>query len=174
MSKKRTSQVLIKLAIFWVSFLIFHFAYSWFPVPAIAVFSGTNESIMQHAKIGFFAYSFASLLEYFIWGRKQPNSSSFFDARILTSVVFPWIMFIVWCMAPAFYGKPMPTIPAEIIYANITLLMIGAILAIFEKDLSKIKYSKTARIILRVLWIIGMLEMVVFTFNLPWADFFRG
>jgi hypothetical protein len=171
---KKTSQIVIKLAIFWGAFLIFHFAYSWFPVSAVAVISGTNESIMQHAKIGFFAYSLASLVEYFIWGRKLPNSSSFFDARILTSVIFPWIMFIVWCMAPAFYGKPMPAILAEIIYANIALLLIGTILAIFEKDLSGVKFSNTARIILRVLWIIGMLEMVIFTFNLPWADFFRS
>jgi hypothetical protein len=45
--------IIIKIVIFWVLFLILHFSYDWVKRPIVAVFSGTNESFMQHAKIAF-------------------------------------------------------------------------------------------------------------------------
>lgn len=51
-------------------------------------------------------------------------------------------MFTIYYIAPAFYGKPMPSIPLEIIYANVVLLIIGVILAFFEKDLEKISFTR--------------------------------
>ncbi|GAP21455.1 hypothetical protein [Leptolinea tardivitalis] len=166
--------IIIKIVIFWVLFLILHFSYDWVKRPIVAVFSGTNESFMQHAKIGFLAYSLASVAEYFLWSTQISNPVSFLYSRVITSMVLPWVMFIVYYIAPAFYGKPMPTIPLEIIYANIILLIIGVILSSFEPGLEMINYSTRGEITLWVLWIIGFTEMVIFTFRPPWADFFRS
>lgn len=169
-----TLHIIIKLVIFWVLFLILHFSYDWVKNPVVAVFSGTNESFMQHAKIGFFAYALASVTEFFLWGSQAANPESFLYARVVTSMALPWVMFIVYYTAPAFYGKPMPTIPLEIVYANIILLVIGLILALFEPGLETITYSLHGKIILWALWILGFAEMVIFTFRPPWADFFRS
>jgi len=166
--------IIIKIVIFWVIFLILHFSYDWVKNPVVAVFSGTNESFMQHAKIGFLAYSLACVAEYFLWGIQSAAPGSFLYARVVTSMALPWVMFIVYYTAPAFYGKPMPTIPLEIVYANIILLVIGVILALFEPDLETITYSLRSGIILWTLWVLGFVEMVIFTFRPPWADFFRS
>lgn len=165
--------ILLKLAIFWALFLVLHFSYQWFPRPVMAVFSATCESLMQHAKIGFFAWSIASLVEYLIWGSGAAGPGGFLSSRLLSSVIMPWIMFIIWYTAPAFYGKPMPTVVAEIIYANIAILMIGAILALLETNLVTVAFTGPITIILGICWVLGMLEMVIFTFRPPWADFFR-
>lgn len=82
-------------------------------------------------------------------------------------------MFTIYYIAPAFYGKPMPSIPLEIIYANVVLLIIGVILAFFEKDLEKISFTRFNQIVLLILWGLCLVEMVIFTFHLPWVDFFR-
>lgn len=166
--------IIVKITIFWVLFLILHFSYDWIKTPFVAVFSGTNESFMQHAKIGFLAYTLASVVEFFVWGTQAANPGSFVYARVVTSMALPWVMFIVYYTAPAFYGKPMPTIPLEIVYANIILLVIGVILALFEPGLETITYSLRGEIILWVLWVLGFVEMVIFTFRPPWADFFRS
>ncbi len=168
-----TRQIIVKVLIFWVLFLILHFAYGWFPNPVVAVFSGINESFLQHAKIGFISYSIASVIEYFLYGKASKSPGDFFFARVLTSLILPWIMFAVYYIAPAFYGKPMPTIPLEIIYANIVLLIIGVILAEFERDLKTTSFSAFNRVILPVLWALCLVEMVMFTFQIPWVDFFR-
>jgi len=166
--------IIIKIVIFWVLFLILHFSYDWIKNPIVAVFSGTNESFMQHAKIGFVAYSLASVVEFFLWGNQPGNPGSFLYSRMITSLALPWVMFIVYYIAPAFYGKPMPTIPLEIVYANIILLIIGVILASFEAGLATITFSTRSGIILWILWVLGFVEMAIFTFRPPWADFFRS
>jgi hypothetical protein len=166
-------QIIVKVLIFWGLFLILHFAYDWMQNPIIAVFSGINESFLQHAKIGFISYSIASLIEFFVYGKKTEQPRAFFYSRVFTSMILPWVMFAVYYIAPAFYGRPMPTIPLEIIYANIVLLIIGVILALFELDLEKISFSRFNRIILLILWALCLVEMVLFTFQLPWVDFFR-
>jgi hypothetical protein len=166
-------QILVKVLIFWGLFLILHFAYDWFQNPVVAVFSGINESFLQHAKIGFISYSAASLIEFFMYGKKTGQPREFFYSRVFTSMILPWVMFAVYYIAPAFYGRPMPTIPLEIIYANIVLLIIGVIQALFELDLQKIPFSRSNRIILLILWVLCLVEMVLFTFQIPWVDFFR-
>jgi hypothetical protein len=169
-----TIHIIIKIIIFWVLFLLLHFSYDWFKNPVIAVISGTNESFMQHAKIGFLAYSLASLAEFLLWGNQLANPRSFIDSRILTSLILPWVMFIVYYIAPAFYGKAMPTIPLEIIYANIVLLVIGVLLALFENNLGNVIFSPHNEMVLWGLWALGFVEMAIFTFRPPWADFFRS
>ena len=140
----------------------------------MATFSGINESFLQHAKIGFVAYSLTSLGEYLLRGRRQPNPKAFFNARVMTTLILPWIMFIVWYTVPAFYGHPMPTVAAEVVYANFTLLIVGAILAFIEVDLEKVTLSMMKEKILWFLCALTLVELVIFTFNIPWEDFFRG
>jgi hypothetical protein len=140
----------------------------------MAMLGGTNESFLQHAKIGFVAYSLTSLGEYLLIGRRQPDPKAFFNARVMTTLVLPWIMFVVWYTLPAFYGHPMPSVAAEVIYANITLLIVGIVLLFIESDLEKLSLSLFKEKVLWFLWALSLVEMILFTFNIPWEDFFRG
>ena len=53
--------VIQKLLAFWLAFIALHFAYDFFPSPFLAVFSGTSETVAQHIKMSYFAYTFVSL-----------------------------------------------------------------------------------------------------------------
>jgi hypothetical protein len=174
MRNNTAGRFLIKILSFWLLFVVLHFGYDWFQHPLVAVVSGTNESFLQHAKIGFIAYSLVSAVEYGVYGRRQVNARGFLNARVLTSLMLPGLMFVLWYLAPAFYGKPMPNDAAEIFYASLILLGMAAILIAYERDLEKLILTVWKERMLWVLWLLALLEMVLFTFNLPWADFFRG
>ena len=155
--------------------LILHFAYDFFPSRIVAIFSGVNESYMQHAKIGVFCYLLTCIFEYLIWGvGKEVEILSFIDARVITLLYLPWTMFAIYYTAPAFYGKPMPTIPLEILYSNVMVLILGVVMMLLERDFEKISYSWTSSILLFVLLVLNIVEMAIFTFKAPWCDFFRS
>ena len=42
--------------VFLIIFLILHYLYEWFPNIITQIFSGTDESLYQHLKIGFYDY----------------------------------------------------------------------------------------------------------------------
>jgi hypothetical protein len=162
----------IKVVTFMPLFLLFHFSYEKFPSPIIALFSATDESFVQHAKIGFFAYTILCGLEY-IWMCEQiSHRSSFFFSRLLSTLILPWAMFILWYPVPQFYGQ-LPLF-LEIMYATIVTLLMTAVVGVLEREFEKIDFSKSAKG-----WMLGMyltlaMLFISFSFGLPWADFFRA
>ena len=55
-------------------FLLLHYLYDWFPGSVSAIFSGINESVYQHMKIGFFSALIVVLIEVVITGFKALSS----------------------------------------------------------------------------------------------------
>jgi hypothetical protein len=45
----------LKLASFWIGFLILHYAYEFVPILPLRILGGMDESFFQHAKMAFFA-----------------------------------------------------------------------------------------------------------------------
>jgi hypothetical protein len=89
-----------------------------------------------------------------------------------TATILPWFVFILWYLGVAIFGR-LPTIPLEILYANIITLIVGIFAAIFERGISRIAYPKELRTILIILFISSLVIYIVFTFGeLPWADVF--
>lgn len=162
-----------KALVFQVLFVFLHFAYDWFPNQLVAVFSGTSEAFVQHAKIGFWAYSLACLLEYALRRKRLIAVGGFVLARLLACVMLPWLMFLLWYVVPSFRG-PMPSVALEIIYANLVTFAVGVITVLLERDFDRVAFSPAVRGVIALLYLLSAVLLTTFTFRLPWADFFRG
>lgn len=158
-----------KLLAYWLSFIVLHYAYNWLPNPVTAIFSGTNEAFIQHAKICFFAYTFVNLGE---WLLCRPKINiNFIFARIWSSLLLPALMAIVWFSAPGFYGR-LANDAVEAIFANIALLVSAICLFSLESVLENAPQTRLFRMIGTALWLLAGTLFILFTFRLPWVDVF--
>jgi hypothetical protein len=149
-----------------------YLGFKFFPCLPLKVICGITESNFQHYKASFFAWIILSLLEYLYLRRSIKNQSSFIYSRMATATILPWFVFLLWYIGPAVYGR-MPSIPLEIVYANIITLIVGIFAAIFEQGISHINFSRELRAVIIILTLASLLLYIVFTFGeLPWADVF--
>jgi hypothetical protein len=161
-----------KTLAYWAVFMVLYFAYKFVPNAFLAVFCGIAESNFQHFKATFFSWVILSVIEYVIYRRKIGDLETYFYSRMGTATLLPWFMFVLWYLAPAFYGQ-MPNIPLEIIYANIITVIVGVFGVIFERGLAQIRYFKELKIVLWTLFLASIALYMIFTFvKLPWADVF--
>ncbi len=151
--------------------MILHWAYDFLPILPVKLISGINESFFQHIKMTFFAYLFVNLVEYFLRRKNIQDKESFIYTRILTTTFLPWVVFIVWYIAPAYYG-PFSNVAIEILYANIALIISGFVILVIEHTIDGIAYQKLSKFVLLALFLISMSYYIIFTFRLPWADVF--
>ena len=163
--------LIVKVLIFQVMFLILHYMYDFFPSPFTSVISGTSEAVFQHIKIGFFAYIILSAGEYLIYRKKVKSISQLVYARIFSTTLLPWVIFILFFMAPAYYGH-IGSIPIEIIYANIVLLSATTIMVIMEAQIEVTPLSKEFKVAILILFLILMSLFIIFSHKDPWHDVF--
>jgi hypothetical protein len=174
MSKKG---YIFKLVGFWVGFLVLHYAYEFFPILPFKLLSGIDESFFQHAKVALFAYLAVNLVEYLVRRGRPPeeggieNVESFAFSHIFSNTILPWFVFIAWFAPAAFFGR-LPTVFLEFLYANIALLLAGTCALVMENGMEGIAYGKGFKAVILVLFIVSASYYVIFTFRLPWADFF--
>ena len=160
-----------KLFWFWLGFLGLHYAYEVFPIFPLKLISGINESFFQHSKIAFFSYLIVNIVEYLRQKKTNENNENFILTRLFSTMILPWFIFIIWYIAPAYYGR-IENIFFEILYANIALLLSGYCIIILEQMMDGLKYQRNAKIMIIILFTISMSLYITFTFQLPWADVF--
>lgn len=170
MTDKSPRSLLTKLVIFWVIFLLFHFGYDWLPSPVVAVFAGNSEGAAQHIKMAFWAYSFASLIEYGYLHLKGADRVRFLDSRLLGLLIISIGTFL-WYILPAIRGAGLPNEFIEILYANIILLLVGSGTLLLERDLARIEFSRASRIVLILFNLVLMTILILGTFRVPWGGF---
>lgn len=163
--------VLWKALAFWGVFLALYFLYRFFPVFPFSLICGITESNFQHYKAGFFSYLIVSLVEYAWYRKRITDRESFLYSRMAATVFLPWIIFLLWYIAPALIGR-WPNNTYEIVYANLVTFLVGIFTVILESSLEKIPYPRSLKLVLVVLFLVSVLLYVVFTFCLPWADVF--
>ena len=156
---------------FWLVFMILYGAYKFFPVFPLSLICCVTESNFQHYKAGFFSYLIVSLIEYGWCRRKISDRDSFLYSRIAATIFLPWIIFLLWYIAPALIVR-WPNNVYEIVYANIIVLIVGVFTVILEAGLERIPYERSIKTVLIVLFLVSILLYIVFTFRLPWADVF--
>jgi hypothetical protein len=161
----------LKLLGFWAGFLILHYSYDFLPILPIKLISGINESFFQHIKTVFFAYLIVNLVEYLTRGKDIENGESFIFSRLFSTTILPWFVFIIWFMAPAYYG-PIENVAVEILYANIALLLSGFCALVVEQTMDGIRYQNLSKVVIIGLFVISLSLYIIFTFKLPWADVF--
>lgn len=156
---------------FLIIFSILHFAYDLFPNPVFKIISGLDESVFQHLKIGFYSYLFVNIIEFFIKRKKIKNLSQYIYPRLFTVVLIPWIIFVIWYTAPAFYGKIESTL-IEVVFSCIVVLVSGIIGSIIEKDIERVSLSNKFKTVILILFIITLSLNIIFNYKLPWLDMF--
>jgi len=171
MQTQASLKVYQKAFLFWAIYVVFHFAYKLMPVFPLALVCCVNESVFQHFKMGFFVYLLTSVLEYLIYRRRIQNKDNYWFSRLAATAFLPWIIFVLWYMAPAFYGE-WPSLALEVIYSNIITIMVGLFAAVFERGLEQIVYSKPLKAVILTLFLISFCLYLIFTFKTPWADVF--
>jgi hypothetical protein len=171
MNNKTCFRPWVKGLLFWITFLLLYILRKLAPVIPITLFAGINESNFQHYKGTFFAYLIISLIEYLVYRKNITNKSSFWYARLVTALFAPWMVFLVWYLAPALYG-PMPNMGLEILYGNLATLAVGMLAVVFERGFEQINYGKLLRTVIWILVVVSILIFTILTYNLPWADVF--
>lgn len=161
----------LKLIAFWVSFMVLHYAYEFVPISALRWLGAVDESFFQHAKIAFFGYLIVNLVEYGWRGRRAPNRDAFAYARLLSTTLLPWFVFILWFTGPAYLG-PIPNVAAEILFANVALLLAGLCTLIVEERLQGLTYDAPLKAVIVALFVIAASLFVIFTYRMPWHDVF--
>ena len=96
----------IRSFIFLCLFEALHYSYDLVPSTFFQIFSGINESFFQHWKIGYYSYIILSIGEYLIFQKRIPdeNKEKFIYSHLLSAIILPMIIFIIWYIAPAIYG----------------------------------------------------------------------
>lgn len=171
MIQKYRAGVLGKALAFWGVFMLLYFLYKYFPTPVLSLICGITESNFQHYKAGFFSYLIVNLVEYGWKKWKISDREAFVFSRMMVTIFLPWIIFLLWYLAPALIVR-WPNNLYEIIYSNIIVLVVGVCAVILEGGLENVRYNKSIKSVLIILFLISVLLYVVFTFRLPWADVF--
>jgi hypothetical protein len=163
--------LLIKVLLLHVIFILLHYLYDWFPHLLTSLFSGINESIYQHMKIGFFAYLMLAVAEYF-WMRKNTHAlDRHIYARIFSAVLLPLFMMVIYLIGPLVFGQ-FKSMLAEIVFANLALLATSLSTFVVEAHLEKAVPALGFKIVAVSLFLIALAQFILFTFHLPWFDIF--
>ncbi|MFX1274158.1 MAG: DUF6512 family protein [Promethearchaeota archaeon] len=164
--------ILGKAIVFLLLFMLFHYLYDWFPNIIIAIFSGTNESIYQHMKIGFYVYIFLSIIEYVIFRNQIEDKEKFLFSRLLSTFLIPYMSMFFYLIGSMF-GDPITILALEAIYSILMCFISVFPVLILEKWYEKFEYNLLVKIVIIILIIISIAEFGVFTFKSPWYDIFE-
>lgn len=167
--KKNRFPMAIKVLVFYVSFMLLHYLYDWFPTTITMIFSGINESVYQHMKIAFFVCMFTSIVEFLVLRKAIQYRNRFFFSRIFTITYLPLLMMVIFLICPLVFGK-IETIAGEIVWANIALITTAIFSFEIEKHFERADPSKFLQAIVIFLFLLSLVQFIVFTFDLPWFD----
>lgn len=164
-------KILLKALYVQLCFLVLHYLYRFIPNPVTEIFSGVNESVFQHMKIGFFSYGLVSLIEYFLNRKKVADPGHYGFSLLGASLFFCWPMLILFFSPPAYFGK-YPTDLLEIISANIVLYTSSIFAILTERQFSAAPLSKEFKVMVVLLCVILISLFVIYTYRFPWFDLF--
>jgi hypothetical protein len=168
---RRNVWILVARALaFQVVFLFLHFAYDWWPNCVTAIFSGVDESVFQHMKIGYFSWLVVSLLE---WAALRPKPTLDFAAsRLLGAAFIPPMFAGIWYLAAAVVG-PLPSDLVEILWANVVIFAASIFVLDIEDHIGSRPMSTRLKVYSFALAALACFTYVRFTVCVPWVDLFE-
>lgn len=169
--EEKLPYIIVKAVVFLAFFTFLHFLYDWYPVLIVKIFSGIDESMFQHMKIGFFTYFFIFLVELILKYKLVENKSSLIYSRILSAIVLPWVMALLYYPIPGLF-YPFAYV-VEIIYAITITFILGIMLAIFDSEMKEVEFTLRLKIILLFLLVVSTFIFIYFTFFEPPFDVFQ-
>jgi hypothetical protein len=166
--RKKFWQDVVKVAVFMVFYSLLHFLHDMIPNMFTQAIAGTDESFLQHIKIGVFAYLFTNLFELVIYGKALYKRTGFWFSRILSNLLLPWLMFLVWYPLPTLMGRGFSTTWMEVLYSIAVVIVVCILLTVLERNTEKTTYTAPSKILLVILFIIQLALLVAFSFRLPY------
>jgi len=163
--------LLVKIILIHIIFMLLHYLYDWYPNDSTAIFSGINESVYQHMKIGFFAYLSFVLIEFLLTRKHISTVSSYAYSRLFSATYLPLVMMVIYLSGPLLFGQ-FESVISEVIFANIALLATSFTTLVIENQIEKSKPGYLLRFVIIILFILSFIEFIMFTFRLPWFDIF--
>lgn len=163
--------IIAKTLLYLGMYVLLHFAYEATGWEVLRPIAGTNESVFEHLKIGFFAYFFASLSEFALLRRRPVRSRGFWPSRLLATWSVPWTIVSLWYLAYALTEKPLP-LPLELTWALVVTFLSGVFGGFMERGVEDTWVSPEARSVLVILFLVALAFFVAFTYRVPVLDFF--
>lgn len=167
----RKIPLLLKIIIIHLLFIFLHYLYDWFPNGLTAIISGTNESVYQHMKIGFFAYLLFALIEYASIRKSITAFDKYFYSRLFSATYLPLAMMVIYLFGPLVFGQ-IESMVSEIIFANIALLATSFTTLVVEAHVERTHFNNVFRFVIIALFLLSLAQFVTFTYTLPWFDIF--
>ena len=146
-----------------------HYLYKFFPIVIFQIFSGINESVFQHMKIGFYTYLILSVIEFFVFKKKISDANKFLFSRVFSMILYPFLLFLLFLFTRVVYPWQMHFV-IEIISAQTVVYISVLILGFIELDIVKLEFGKRLKVLLLILMVLLIIEFTAFTFYLPWHD----
>jgi hypothetical protein len=162
----------VKIVAFVGIYRVLHYLVDWFPGTISRIFSGIDESVFQHLKLGFWAYALASIGELLIRRLTIGDKRAFVFSRALSVVIVPWLIFLLWYGVAAVFG-PMPNDTVEVLAAIAIIISCGAILAPLEALTQRVRPGVGALVSVLVLVLVSILVYTAFSFGRPWVDLYQ-
>jgi len=121
--------------------------------------------------MAFFAYLMTSLIEYFEMRRKIGKGKNFWYPRLLSTIIVPWSVILVWYLVPALWGK-VESPALEILWAIFSAYSSGVVGGIIETNIEKNAATSSFKIIIMILLSVSVFLYIWFTYKPPWIDLF--
>ena len=165
--------VFLKALFFLFSFSLFHFGYELTGFGVLKPICGINESVFQHLKMAFWGYGLLTIFEYwYLKGKKGFKQKGFWYSRVLSMVFTPWVVFLLWYIVPAVYGRINSLLP-EVMWAIFVTCLSGLIVSVIEVDTEKIEFRRGAGVSIITMLVVSAFIFTIFTYKLPWLDLFE-
>ena len=163
--------IFFKSLIYLFIFSILHIAYDLTHWVFLMPFCGINESIFQHLKMAFWAYLLTNLIEYLTVKDKLSGKINFWYPRLLSTVMLPWVIVLIWYLVPALYGR-VKILSLDVLWAIFSTYTSGVMIGVIEKNIEKNVITISFKVIILILFIISIFIYIWFTYKLPWIDLF--
>ena len=158
-----------RIVAFQVIYVLAHYLYDWWPNAVTSLFSGINESVFQHMKIGFYAWLAVSTAEWLVY--RPGEFRDFLPSRLLGAVLVPFLFTLIWYLAPGIVGR-MPSDLVEIIWANFSILIGGLFIQAIEDQMACRPLSRILKVYAYALAALSVFLYTLFTLRPPWVDLF--
>ncbi len=161
--------IYVRSLLYLAIFIGLHYMFKFFPNVISQIFSGINESVFQHMKVGFYSYLILSIIEFFVFKKKINDKTKFLFSRVFSMILYPFLIFLFFLFTRVIYPWQMLFV-VEIISAQITVYISVLVLGFIEQDIKKLEFGKRFKVILLILLLLLIIEFTAFSFYLPWHD----
>jgi hypothetical protein len=169
MNLNDSKYIYIRSLLYLAIFIGMHYAFKFFPNVISQIFSGINESVFQHMKVGFYSYLILSIIEFAVFKKKITEKTKFLFSRVFSMILYPFLIFLFFLFTRVVYPWQMHFV-VEIVSAQITVYISVLVLGFIEQDIKKLEFGKRLKVILLILFVLLIIEFTAFSFYLPWHD----